>query len=259
MNRISIALDNFGRAVLSNVEEMGKILLLFVSTLVWMVRPPLKVRLIFKQMEFVGVKSIYVVVLTGTFTGMVLALQSYYGFRMFSAESLVGSTVALSMTRELGPVLTALMVTARAGSAMAAELGTMRVTEQIDALYVMATNPVKHLIVPRIVASVFMLPILTIVSDFMGIMGGYFVGVTILNINEGSFVRNITRYVDLDDLYNGLIKAAVFGLILSLVGCYKGFNTSGGAEGVGRATTEAVVLSSITILISDYFLTAIMF
>jgi len=118
---------------------------------------------------------------------------------------------------------------------------------------------VKHLIVPRIVASVFMLPILTIVSDFMGIMGGYFVGVTILNINEGSFVRNITRYVDLDDLYNGLIKAAVFGLILSLVGCYKGFNTSGGAEGVGRATTEAVVLSSITILISDYFLTAIMF
>ncbi|HEU20327.1 MAG TPA: ABC transporter permease [Deltaproteobacteria bacterium] len=259
MNRISIALDNFGRAVLSNVEEMGKILLLFVSTLVWMVRPPLKVRLIFKQMEFVGVKSIYVVVLTGTFTGMVLALQSYYGFRMFSAESLVGSTVALSMTRELGPVLTALMVTARAGSAMAAELGTMRVTEQIDALYVMAANPVKHLIVPRIVASVFMLPILTIVSDFMGIMGGYFVGVTILNINEGSFVRNITRYVDLDDLYNGLIKAAVFGLILSLVGCYKGFNTSGGAEGVGRATTEAVVLSSITILISDYFLTAIMF
>ena len=259
MNRISRALDNFGKAVLSNVEEMGKILLLFSSTLSWMVRPPLKLRLIFKQMEFVGVKSIYVVVLTGTFTGMVLALQSYYGFRMFSAESLVGSTVALSMTRELGPVLTALMVTARAGSAMAAELGTMRVTEQIDALYVMAANPVKHLIVPRIVASVIMLPILTIVSDFMGILGGYFVGVTILNINEGSFVKNITRYVDLDDLYNGLTKAAVFGLILSLIGCYKGFNTSGGAEGVGRATTEAVVLSSITILISDYFLTAIMF
>jgi phospholipid/cholesterol/gamma-HCH transport system permease protein len=259
MNRISRALDNFGKAVLSNVEEMGKILLLFTSTLSWMVRPPLKLRLIFKQMEFVGVKSIYVVVLTGTFTGMVLALQSYYGFRMFSAESLVGSTVALSMTRELGPVLTALMVTARAGSAMAAELGTMRVTEQIDALYVMAANPVKHLIVPRIVASVIMLPILTIVSDFMGILGGYFVGVTILNINEGSFVKNITRYVDLDDLYNGLTKAAVFGLILSLIGCYKGFNTSGGAEGVGRATTEAVVLSSITILISDYFLTAIMF
>ncbi|MBN2687162.1 MAG: ABC transporter permease [Deltaproteobacteria bacterium] len=259
MNRIAVAVDNFGRAVLENVEEMGKILLLFLSTMTWMVRPPLKLRLIFKQFEFVGVKSIYVVVLTGTFTGMVLALQSYYGFRMFSAESLVGSTVALSMTRELGPVLTSLMVTARAGSAMAAELGTMKVTEQIDALYVMAANPIKHLIVPRIVAGVAMLPVLTIVSDFMGIVGGYFVGVVILDINEGSFVKNITRYVDLEDLYNGLIKAAVFGLILSLIGCYKGFNTSGGAEGVGRATTEAVVLSSITILISDYFLTAIMF
>ncbi|MBN2515281.1 MAG: ABC transporter permease [Deltaproteobacteria bacterium] len=244
---------------MENIEEMGKILLLFISIISWMVRPPLKLRLIFKQMEFVGVKSIYVVVLTGTFTGMVLALQSYYGFRMFSAESLVGSTVALSMTRELGPVLTALMVTARAGSAMAAELGTMRVTEQIDALSVMATNPVKHLIVPRVIASVIMLPILTIVSDFMGIIGGYFVGVMVLHINKGIFVKNITRYVDLGDLYNGLTKAAVFGLILSLVGCYKGFNTTGGAEGVGKATTEAVVLASITILISDYFLTAIMF
>ncbi len=210
-------------------------------------------------MEFVGVKSIFVVVLTGTFTGMVLALQGYHGFRMFSAESLVGSTVALGMTRELGPVLTSLMVTARAGSAMAAELGTMRVTEQIDALSVMAANPVKHLIVPRVIAGVIMVPVLTIVSDFMGILGGYFVGVVLLNINSGIFVKNITRYVELDDIYNGLIKATVFGLILSLVGCYKGFNTSGGAEGVGKATTEAVVLASITILVSDYFLTAIMF
>jgi phospholipid/cholesterol/gamma-HCH transport system permease protein len=259
MNRVSIVFDNFGKAVMENVEEMGKILLLFISIISWMVRPPLKLRLIFKQMEFVGVKSIFVVVLTGTFTGMVMALQGYYGFRMFSAESLVGSTVALGMTRELGPVLTSLMVTARAGSAMAAELGTMRVTEQIDALYVMAANPVKHLIVPRVVASVIMLPILTVVSDFMGILGGYFVGVVILNINKGIFVKNITKYVDLGDLYNGLTKAAVFGLILSLIGCYKGFNTTGGAEGVGRATTEAVVLASITILISDYFLTAIMF
>ena len=259
MNRISAVIDRFGRAVLDNIEEMGKILILFLSVLMWMVRPPLKLRLIFKQMEFVGVKSIFVVVLTGTFTGMVMALQGYYGFRMFNAESLVGSTVALGMTRELGPVLTALMVTARAGSAMAAELGTMRVTEQIDALSVMAANPVKHLIVPRIIAGVVMLPALTIVSDFMGILGGYFVGVKILNINEGAFVKNITKMVDLGDIYNGLIKAAFFGLILSLVGCYKGFNTTGGAEGVGKATTEAVVLASVSILISDYFLTAIMF
>ncbi|MCD6152686.1 MAG: ABC transporter permease [Syntrophobacterales bacterium] len=259
MNRVSAAVDNFGKSILENVEEMGKILLLFLSALSWMIRPPLKLRLIFKQMEFVGVKSIFVVLLTGIFTGMVMALQGYYGFRMFGAESLVGSTVALGMTRELGPVLTSLMVTARAGSAMAAELGTMRVTEQIDALYVMAANPVKHLIVPRIIAGVVMLPALTIVSDFVGILGGYFVGVIILDINAGAFIKNITTYVDLDDIYNGLIKAAFFGLILSLIGCYKGFNTTGGAEGVGRATTEAVVLASISILISDYFLTAIMF
>ena len=259
MNRVSGALDRLGRAVLENVEEMGKILLLFISVLAWMFRPPLKLRNIFKQMEFVGVKSIFVVVLTGTFTGMVMALQGYHGFRMFSAESLVGGTVALGMTRELGPVLTSLMVTARAGSAMAAELGTMRVTEQIDALYVMAANPVKHLIVPRVIAGVLMVPMLTVVADFVGILGGYFVGVHILGINSGVFIKNIKRLVDLDDIYNGLVKAACFGLILSLIGCYKGFNTRGGAEGVGRATTEAVVLASITILISDYFLTAIMF
>jgi phospholipid/cholesterol/gamma-HCH transport system permease protein len=259
MNRFSAAVDNFGKGVLENVEEMGRILILFLSALMWMMRPPLKLRLIFKQMEFVGVKSIFVVVLTGTFTGMVMALQSYHGFRMFNAESLVGSTVALGMTRELGPVLTALMVTARAGSAMAAELGTMRVTEQIDALYVMAANPIKHLIVPRIIAGVIMLPALTIVSDFTGILGGYFVGVPILHINSGSFINNITTMVDLEDIYNGLTKAAFFGLILSLVGCYKGFNATGGAEGVGKATTEAVVLAAVSILISDYFLTAIMF
>ncbi len=259
MNAISTALDGLGKAMLSYVEEMGRILLLFLSVMAWMFRPPLKARNIFKQMEFVGVKSIFVVVLTGTFTGMVMALQGYHGFRMFSAEALVGSTVALGMTRELGPVLTALMVTARAGSAMAAELGTMRVTEQIDALSVMAANPVKHLIVPRVLAGVFMVPLLTVVSDFCGIVGGYFVGVHLLDINSGIFIKNITKLVDLGDIYNGLVKAACFGLILSLIGCYKGFNTRGGAEGVGRATTEAVVLAAITILISDYFLTAIMF
>ena len=259
MNKIIGAIDYVGRSVLSVLEEIGRIVALFLSVLAWMVRPPIRLRLIFKQMEFVGVKSIFVVILTGIFTGMVLALQSYHAFRMFSAESMVGATVALSMTRELGPVLTALMVTARAGSAMAAELGTMRVTEQIDALSVMAANPVKYLIVPRLVATVIMLPFLTIVSDFVGILGGYFVGVQVLRINAGMFMQNISKMVVLNDIYNGLIKAACFGLILSLIGCYKGFNTTGGAEGVGRATTEAVVLASVIILISDYFLTALMF
>lgn len=259
MRAVLNLIDQLGRGVIRYVEEMGKILLLFLSAISWMVRAPLKVRNVLKQMEFVGVKSIYVVVLTGLFTGMVLALQSYHGFRMFSAESMVGGMVALSMTRELGPVLTSIMVTARAGSAMAAELGSMRVTEQIDALAVMAANPIQHLIVPRIIAGVMMVPILTVISDFIGIAGGYFVGVELLGINQAAFFKNITKLVALNDLYNGLVKAAVFGLILSLVGCYKGFNTKGGAEGVGRATTEAVVLASISILIADYFLTALMF
>jgi len=207
----------------------------------------------------VGVRSISVVVLTGTFTGMVLALQSYYGFRKFGAEGLVGTTVALSMARELGPVLTSLMVTARAGSAMAAELGTMRVTEQIDALTVMAVDPVGYLVIPRVLASFVMLPILCVVSDFVGVVGGYFVGVKLLGINHGVYVENTVKYVEWGDVTNGLIKAACFGLILSAISCYKGFHASGGAQGVGRATTEAVVLSSVMILVSDYFLTAIMF
>ncbi len=248
-----------GKYVLSFLSELGGILMMFLRAMFWTFVPRFRLKTLIKQMEFVGAKSFFIVVLTGVFSGMVLALQSYHGFRLFSAESLVGSTVALSMTRELGPVLTSLMVTARAGSAMAAELGSMRVTEQIDAMYVMAANPVQHLIVPRIVSGVLMVPLLTVVSDFMGIMGGYFVGVGILNINEGVFLKNIYKYVELDDIYNGLIKAAVFGLLLSLIGCYKGFNTSGGAEGVGKSTTEAVVLASISILVSDYFLTAIMF
>ncbi len=163
------------------------------------------------------------------------------------------------MTRELGPVLTGLMVTGRAGSAMAAELGTMRVTEQIDALTVMALNPIKYLVVPRAVASFLMLPILTIVSDFIGVIGGYLVGVNLLGIDEGAFMNRIEKNLDFGDIYNGLVKAAVFGLILSVVSCYKGYNTRGGAEGVGKATTEAVVISSVAILISDYILTSLMF
>ena len=210
-------------------------------------------------MEFIGVKSLSVVIITGSFTGMVLALQTYHAFHRFSSEAIVGATVALSMTRELGPVLTALMVTGRAGSAMAAELGSMRVTEQIDALTVMALSPIKYLVTPRILAALFMLPILTVIADFMGIVGSYLVGVKLLGINEGVFISRMIKYVDLDDIYNGLVKAAFFGIVLSLVSCYKGFNTRGGAVGVGKATTEAVVVSSITILISDYVLTSLMF
>lgn len=248
-----------GKPFVILIEEFGRVMLLLLSTLTWMIRPPYRFREVFKQMEFVGVNSLPVVVITGAFTGMVLAIQTYYGFRMFGGESLVGATVALSMTRELGPAITALMVTGRAGSAMAAELGTMKVTEQIDALYTMSVNPVQYLIMPRVIAGILMLPVLTVISDFIGIVGGYFVGVELLKINSGIFMARIVEFLDLNDIFNGLIKSAVFGLILSLVGCYKGFYTSGGAAGVGRATTQAVVIASVAILISDYFLTAVMF
>lgn len=253
------AVEAVGLAIILFIEEFGLVMFLLLSTIAWMVRPPMRLRAIFKQMEFVGVNSLLVVILTGAFTGAVLALQAYHGFRLFSAESLVGSTVALAMTRELGPVLTALIVTGRAGSAMAAELGTMRVTEQIDALHTMAANPIKYLVVPRIIAGVFMLPILTIVADFVGIIGGYIVGVGLLKINSGIYVAKMIEIVELGDIFNGLVKAACFGLILSLIGCYKGFYTTGGAQGVGKATTQAVVIASVSILISDYFLTAAMF
>ncbi|MDX2446419.1 MAG: ABC transporter permease [Desulfobacterales bacterium] len=252
-------LEFAGRPFILMIEEFGKILLLFLSTVSWLFRPPFRFHIIFKQMEFVGVGSLPVVLITGAFTGMVLAIQTYYGFKMFGGESLVGATVALSMTRELGPAITALMVTGRTGSSMAAEIGTMRVTEQIDALYTMSVSPVQYLIMPRVLAGIVMLPILTVTSDFIGILGGYFVGVHVLKINSGIFVARILEFVNIYDVLNGLIKSAFFGLILSLVGCYKGFYTTGGAAGVGRATTQAVVYSSVSILISDYFLTAVMF
>lgn len=248
-----------GRVSNRLVTETGQMVMMLAQSAAWLMRPPLKLALIFKQMEFVGVKSTTVVFLTGMSTGAVLALQTYYGFSQFNAETMVGAIVTLSMTRELGPVLTSLMVTARVGSAMATELGTMRVTEQIDALEVMAANPIKHLVVPRLVAAVLMLPVLTVICDFVGVLGGYLVGVNLLGINPGLFLSRVYDMVKVGDLSNGLIKSACFGLILSLVGCYKGFSTTGGAEGVGRAATEAVVLSSVLILVSDYVLTAIMF
>ncbi|MCF8054972.1 MAG: ABC transporter permease [Deltaproteobacteria bacterium] len=251
-------LESLGIAAIRICAEAGGVLLLLIASLRWMFIPPFRIKEIIQQMEFVGVKSLLIVLLTGCFTGMVMTLQIYYGFKMFSAESLVGSTVALALLRELAPVLTALMVTARAGSAIAAYLGTMRVTEQIDALCVMAVNPVKYLVVPRIIACVFMMPLLTVFANFMGIIASYFVAVKILGINEGIFIANIVKYCGLSDLYNGLLKATCFGFLIAVISCYKGFYTSGGAEGVGRATTEAVVASALAVLVCDYIITAMM-
>ena len=259
MLKVWKTIDLVGEKIVGYVKEMGRMLLLLVDTIRWSFYPPFRVDLLFQQMERVGVRSVLVVVLTGAFTGMVLALQSFHATRAFGAETMVGVAVALSMTRELGPVLTSFMVTGRAGSAMAAEIGTMRVTEQIDALSAMAVNPIKYLIVPRVLASIVVVPMLTVIADFVGIVGGYFTGVIILRINAGAYVANMEKYVGLDDIYHGIIKAAVFGLILSVIGCYKGYTTTGGAEGVGKATTQSVVLATVTILMANYLLTAAMF
>jgi phospholipid/cholesterol/gamma-HCH transport system permease protein len=252
-------IELFGGVIEKPVQGLGRVLLLLSATLKGLTRPPFEVRNIVRQMLEIGINSLPVVLVTAVFTGMVLALQSYTGFKRFGAEGLVGSVVALSMTRELGPVLTALIVTGRAGAAMAAELGTMRVTEQIDALETMATNPVKYLIMPRFFSGMIMLPALTIVTDIVGILGGYFVSVMLLGTSSKTYLRATWDYLQLEDIYSGLVKACFFGAAFALISCYKGFYTKGGAAGVGRATTGAVVYSSMTILISDYFLSAWLF
>jgi len=251
--------ERLGMMAQSFINVSGQMVIMLAQSAYYLFIPPYKLRNIFKQMEFVGVKSLFVVILTGAFTGMVLAMQSYNALKRFGAESLVGPTVALSMARELGPVLTALMVTGRAGSAMATELGTMRVTEQIDAMFTMGVNPVRHLVVPRIVAGLTMLPLLAVVTDFVGVVGGYLIGVKLLGINPGVYIGRTVDFVNVDDIMYGLTKSFFFGIIITLVASFQGFNTTGGAEGVGRAATNAVVLSCVLILISDYMLTSLMF
>jgi phospholipid/cholesterol/gamma-HCH transport system permease protein len=252
-------IEIIGRAVIRFAENLGRILILLFLTVRQLIFPPFEVRNMFKQMLEIGVRSLPVVVITAIFTGMVFALQTFTGFKRFGAEALVGTVVALSMTRELGPVLTALIVAGRAGAAMAAELGTMRVTEQIDALETLATNPVKYLIVPRFIAGLLMLPALSAVADIIGITGGYFVTVGLFKTSSIVYWKRTWDFLEMSDIYNGLIKSAFFGASIALISCYKGFYTRGGAEGVGKATTGAVVLSSMTILISDYFLSVWLF
>ncbi len=240
-------------------EEMGRFFQLVGRIFAWTPRPPYDFRELFRQMVKVGVDSVPVVFLTALFTGMVLALQTFSVLRRFNAESFVGSLVALSMVRELSAVLSGLIVAGRAGSAMGAELGTMRVTEQIDALEVMATDPVHYLAVPRVWATTIMLPLLVIMGNGVGILGGYIVAVVMMGANPVSYVDRTFQYMDVSDLLSGVVKSAVFGFLLAAIGCQQGFYTTGGAEGVGRSTTAAVVVASIAILISDFFLTRLLF
>lgn len=238
--------------------EMGRMLIFLTSSFFLAFKPPFKVRHIVKEMHLIGVRSLFVIIITAGFTGMVLGLQGYYTLRKFGSESLLGSAVALSLIRELGPVLGALMVTARTGSAMTAEIGIMKITEQIDALDVMTLNPIKHLIVPKILAGIVVLPLLVSIFDVVGIFGGYLVGVELLGVNPGTFFYEMDSSVVFKDVYSGLIKATVFGLVVTWVCCYKGYYCGHGARGVSKATTEAVVLSAVLVLAWDYFLTSIL-
>jgi phospholipid/cholesterol/gamma-HCH transport system permease protein len=240
-------------------DKMGRFFQMVGRIFVWTPRPPYDVRELFRQMVKVGFNSIPVVFLTAMFTGMVMALQMFTVLRRINAESFVGSGVSLSMVRELAPVLTGLIVSGRAGSAMGAELGTMRVTEQIDALEVMATDPVHYLVVPRVWASTIMLPLLVLMGNAVGILGGYLVAVILMGANPVTYTDRSFQFMDLTDLFSGLIKAAAFGFLLAAIGCQQGFYTSGGAEGVGRSTTSAVVVASIAILVADFFLTRLLF
>ncbi len=257
-------LESIGDNTLYHLNQLGRMGLFLVRCLVSMVMPPYKIRPVVDQIHFIGAKSVFVIMFTGAFTGMVLGLQGYYSLRQFGSESALGSAVGLSLIRELGPVLTALMVTGRAGSAICAEIGIMRNSEQIDALECMAIDPHKYLMVPKFAAALICLPLLTCIFDAIGIYGGYLIGVKLLGVNEGAYFVGMYKSVIWDDVYMGLVKALTFAVLIVWICASKGFflhlERSGGfgAEGVSRATTSAVVLSSVAVLVSDYLITSIL-
>jgi phospholipid/cholesterol/gamma-HCH transport system permease protein len=252
-------LARVGRVFLAFLGAAGRLALFALKALSHCLRPPFYPRLIARQMIDIGYYSLPVVGLTALFTGVVLALQTHTGFSRFSAEGAVATVVVLSVTRELGPVIASLMVAGRIGAAMAAEIGTMRVTDQIDALSTLSTNPFKYLVVPRLVAGTLAVPMLVLVADVIGVFGGFLVGTYKLGFNPAGYLGQTVDYLHADDVNSGLIKAAVFGFIIALMGCYHGYHSRGGAEGVGTATTYSVVSASIMILLFDSALTSILF
>ncbi len=252
-------LQPIGRLTLGFLATAGRLTMFSGSALAHSVRPPYYPRIIGREMVEIGYYSLPVVGLTAIFAGMVLALQSYTGFARFSAEGAIANVVVLSITRELGPVLAGLMVAGRIGASMAAEIGTMRVTEQIDALATLRTNPMKYLVAPRLIAGLFMFPVLVLIADVIGVFGGYIVAVYKLGFNASNYIQRTYEFLEAEDVVSGLVKAAAFGFIVTLMGCYHGYNSKGGAQGVGAATTNAVVSASILILSVDYILTEIFF
>ena len=259
MNFIFSLCGATGRAVISACRAAGKIAIFGGAGLSHLVRPPFYGRLFLNALLEIGFFSLPVVALTAVFTGMVLALQSYTGFSRFSAQGAVANLVVLSVTRELGPVLAGLMVAGRVGAAMAAELGTMRVTDQIDALTTLSTDPMKYLVAPRLLAGVVALPLLVLVADALGVLGGFIVATAKLGFDASIYLSATINFLQMGDVISGLVKAAVFGFLIALMGCYQGYNSKGGAEGVGAATTAAVVSASILILAFDYVLTEMFF
>ena len=248
-----------GSNFIEGINYLGGSFVLLSQTLFWIFVSPLKKRQVLDQMDNIGIKSLPIVLLTSLFTGMVLSLQSAYQMQRMSAEMYIASLVSLSMVRELGPVLTALVVAGRVGAAITAEVGTMKVTEQIDALETLATNPVRYLVVPRFIALTMMLPLLTVYADLMGIIGGYIIGVFKLGIGSNMYWRMSYDPLVFKDVFTGLIKALAFGMIIAVVACFQGMNTEGGAEGVGKSTTRAVVVSFIMIISADCFFTALFY
>jgi len=247
-----------GRQGLSGIEVLGRLGSFMLYALFTIVRNPVRPLHVLKQINFIGAKSIFVIVLTAAFTGMVLGLQGYYTLAKFGSEGMLGTAVALSLIRELGPVLSALMVTGRAGSAITAEIGIMRISEQIDALETMALDPYKYLISPKFIAAMISMPLLCAIFDVVGIYGGWVVGVKLLGVNPGAYFTEMYRAVEWKDVWSGIVKSWSFGIIIAWISCYKGYYAGHGAEGVSKATTEAVVLTSVLILIWDYFLTSVL-
>ena len=247
--------SKIGFFTLYNLAKLGEIMIFTFNVVKSCLTPPFYPKLILKQFLHIGYFSLPVVGLTAIFSGAVLALQSYSGFSRFNAESTIATVVILSITRELGPVLAGLMVAGRVGASMAAEIGTMKVTEQIDALRTLSTNPFKYLIAPRVIAGLLMLPLLVLVADVIGVMGGYLVAVHKLGFSAGPYIRDSFKFLERIDVVSGLVKSAFFGFVIAVWGCYFGYNSRGGAEGVGIATTNAVVSASITILLLNYMIT----
>jgi len=248
-----------GRGAILACHTVGNIALFALEAISHLLRPPFYGRLFWRAFVEIAWFSLPVVALTAVFTGMVLALQSYTGFARFNAQSAIASVVVISLVRELGPVLAALMVAGRIGASFAAEIGTMRVTDQIDALTTLSTNPMKYLVAPRLLAAVIALPLLVLVADVLGVMGGWLIGTFKLGFVSAAYLKSTFDFLQTDDVVSGLVKAAVFGFVIALMGTWCGYNSKGGAQGVGGATTKAVVASSILILALDYILTEIFF